>query len=326
MPKNNSFRNFSNFSKNTPKTDERPSMQELAQELNDLHVIYQSKIAKYDEWASKTILAESISPIHNPLGAIKFADMFKVSKTTEGYNVVVFNPLGVEGGTNWNKNESSFVNAFLQGFGTQRYTAEITHGLHDRLFDESKVQEHNVRSMFVKELNRWVRQDWKNGRFVDNTPYTGRNAYTNEGSSWLAKHVELDMLLMAVAGRQSIKYIFFPNRETGVSIAWERFTRNVLDNMKTTIADINIQLANQAEVSSAMRKVEQAQKLDPSNVQTVMIDSVDLGSLSGIVKFAIKMNGESEQTRILDMSKQNDVKLITAISHSKKLEAIKIVK
>ena len=319
MAKNASFKNFQSFSKtinSTVLTDAAFNTDQLIADMTSEHAEFTAEKTAYEAWAGSTLLADSVSPVTG----LKFSDLFAMEVGDMGQNVVVFNPTG-KNGSSWSKNESGMVNALLTAFGTQRYS-DLRHGLHDRKFDRSLVIEHNVRSAYDPIACKWVRYNWNNRRFTADTPYIK----TPQGAGWLSKHVEIDRMLLALLGNQQIRYNFFQE------IAWKRFETNVLDNMQSLVSKVNLQLANQAEMSQTLDKIDRKNVIEGhySNGITptsVIVDGVDLKKLTENVVVEVKMRYASNPVK-KTINPQNPVSIafVTGTMADRDCEYIKLVK
>jgi hypothetical protein len=322
MAKNNSsFNSFGSFSRlmNNPKQlADAFNTDTLTATLNGEHQSYLDSIKAYEAWANSTLLGDVISPKTGR----KFSELFAIEKGDYDQQVVVFNPTATNG-TNWSKNVGGMVNSLLHSFGTLRYSV-LEHGLHERIYDASKVIEHNVRSAYDTTTQRWMRFDWKNRRFVQNTPYWK----SAEGAGWMSKHSAVDEMLLALAGDQSIRYNFFVRAQVGNGeISWNRFQLNVLGNLNTLVATVNNQMANQAEVSQTVRVMDNQAQNNPVAVGAMMVDGVDLKSLKGIVRLEIKMAyGSNAVVRPVNVENAQVMANIAAILADPKTETVHIVK
>lgn len=288
--KNSAFRNFTSFSRtmnNVAATTDAFDPTKLVSDMTSEHAAFVAATEGYDKWASSTMLSEAVNAdffANNHIAPVAFKDLFALEDDGQGHNVVVFNPNGMNGAS-WSKNDSGFVNAFLTAFGTCRYNSTLTFHLHERKFDPSMVISHNVRTAYDETKAQYVRFDWNTRRWTQNTPYFK----TSEGAGWLSKHVEIDRLILALIGGQVIRYTFFNE------YAWNRFQMNVLDNMNSLISKINVQLANQAESATVLRKVERNNVIDGTWTDAkvastaIVVDGTDLKKMTGTIKVEIKM-------------------------------------
>ena len=312
MAKNSSFRNFGAFSRIiNGKAEATFDDNALTNSLTHEAQAFEEQKSTYDKWAESTLLGDVVVP---QAGDRKFADLFTQSVGDNGEPVITFNPTGKKG-SSWSKNESGFVNALLTAFGTRRY-AELRHGYHARAFNRSLVIEHNVLSAYNAELNKWVRYDWNNRRFTSNTP----NPKLSAGAGWLSKHIEIDRLILALLGDQSLIYHFF--NET----AWKRFKMNVLDDLNVLVSNVNVQLSNQAEVAKTITHMEAVDdsKFRDNEPMAVVIDGTDIRG-QGSIRVEIKMKyGEHPVPYMIDTNNPARVEFVARTMKDPAFEYIKL--
>ena len=323
MNKNNSaFRSFGSFSRlmNSPKELANAfNSDTLNAKMTNEHQTYLDDVKAYEAWAAGTLLGDVVSP---KTGGRKFSELFSVEKGDYGQNVVVFNASDAVNGTNWSKNVGGMVNSLLHSFGTLRYSVLEFH-LHERIYDPSKVIEHNVRSSFDETTQRYMRFDWKGRRFVQNTPYWK----SAEGAGWMSKHSAIDEMLLALEGHQSMRYNFFVRAQvSNGEISWNRFQMNVLGNLNNLVSTVNVQMANQAEISQTVRHMDNQAQNNPVTVGALIVDGVDLKSIKGVVRLEIKMAYGSPVIRPINMDNAQVVENIARILADPQTQTVHIVK
>jgi hypothetical protein len=306
------IRFFNSISKNlNNNTFEPESMEKISSELTLLHNQFVAAKEKHDKDAHQTLLGDVKVPAANDR---KLSELFVMDKEIKsGKPRLTWNPDG--NGLSWSKNESGIVNAITKAFGTQAY-AVLQHGRHERLFDKSMVVSHGVATIFDSSLNRWNRYGYSNGRYtIENGPAT-----------WLPLHVEIDRLLLALIGNQQYSVVFFND------FNYQRLQANLLSNMNTLVSDVEVQLANQAEVSTTYRAVQRivntqknSESEEPVSPTALMVSGVDILKSDKPVAVTIKMKFAATVIEpTINPKDPDDVTYLSSVLGSELTEYVKL--
>jgi hypothetical protein len=220
------------------------------------------------------------------------------------YPQVILNKDGELGGAPSGHSYAA-VNGFLTAFGTKKY-AVLSHGNHERDFDHGKLLESNAKSSFDHLANGWKRYDWNDERFVNSTPWGA------ELGGWLSKHLEINAMIYAFLGKQAYYLTFFEQA------GYDRWLLNVQNNLNKTVAEVNIQLSTQAEISETNRQIKRdGSKVEGLVTKGITVDGFSFDNASTVVKVRFQTSySKNPVIRDIDPTNAADMKYLAGALNS----------
>lgn len=271
-----------------------------------------------DEWvkenAERTAWAEKqvIGAIVEPITGLTISNLLAQGTYEDGQPMLIINPNG-KGGTIGAHNGAAITSAFMSAFAYRDY-AVLEIGKHVRRFNKASANEQDVWTERFEDPSgqtgyelRYKRFNWIGGRLINNTP----NPATSEGKNWLAKHQELDLLLMALKADQVIHVVFFQPWQ------FDKFARRILGRLDKTVSVAKQELSADAEQSQQARKFRTAATQPFAKVhwngEPIVVDDIDLSKEAKPVTIRVKtvLSGDGYDV-LVDPKEAKDLEMVFA--------------